>query len=244
MTQTVKGQKNTPSKQNKPGQRQQDRLNRLARRRRRQRIWMSILVAIVVVALAGVTFWQYQRITTQQAADRAAKASAAATAAAIASATATAQNCFISPAGTKPDTIYSGVATPAAGPTTSPHIIGTPVVLKDGLKYVDIKVGSGATAKKGNTVSVEYTGWFAATCKKFSSSYDPGGQAFPLMLGQGQTIKGFDEGLTGMQAGGIRRILIPAALGYGAKGQQNQQGQQIIPPNATLIFDVTVVHVK
>src|SRR5947208_3948355 len=109
MTQTVNNQKNnTPQKQNRPGQRQQERLVRLARRHRRQRIWASVITALIIIALTAVSFWQYQRITAQQNADRAAKATAtavkaAATAKAHANATATVitQNCFVSPPGTQ-----------------------------------------------------------------------------------------------------------------------------------------------
>ena len=169
MTQTVNGQKKVPQKQNRPGQRQQERLMRLERRRRRRRIWTSILVALVVIALASISFWQYQRITTQMNADRAAKATATAISAAAATATTTTKNCFVSPAGTPPDSIYSSAATPSAGPATAPHITGSVVTLQDGLKYVEVKVGSGTAAKRSSTVTVEYTGWLASTCKKFDS---------------------------------------------------------------------------
>ena len=241
MTQTEKGQKeNIPQKQSRPGQRQQERLMRLERRRRRRLIWTSILVALVIIAITGVTIWQYQRITTQQNVARAVQATSTAIAAAAAAATATTRDCFVSPAGTKPDNIYSSVATPSAGPATAPHITGTIVTLQDGLKYVDIKTGTGPAARKGSTVTVEYTGWLASTCKKFDSSYDHGGQAFPVTpLGQAQIIPGWNEGLVGMKAGGIRRLLIPGSLGYGAQGSP-----PTIPPNAVLIFDVTALSVK
>src|SRR5947209_5996800 len=84
----------------------------------------------------------------------------------------------------KPASVYSSAATPSAGPATAPHITGSVVTLQNGLKYVDIKVGKGTAAKQGSTVTVEYTGWFASTCKKFDSSYDRGGQSFPVTLGQ------------------------------------------------------------
>jgi len=261
MAQTMKGndgQKGTPQKQTRPGQRQQERLMRQARRRRRRQIWLSAIVAVVVIALAGVAYLQIQRIN-QQNAVRAAKASAtaaakasatasalaaqaSATANAAASATAfvTAQNCFISPAGTPPDNFYSGTATPTAGPTTAPHITGTPVTLSGGLQYIDIKVGNGTAAKKNSKISAEYTGWLASTCQKFSSSYDNGGKAFTVTLGQGQVIPGWDQGMIGVKAGGTRRLFIPAALAYGASPPQGSN----IPANAILIFDVTVLSVK
>jgi Tfp pilus assembly major pilin PilA len=260
MTQTVNGRgknENSSEKQRRPGQRQQERLMRLQRRRRRQQIWTSVTVAVVVVALASVGIWQYQRVKTQQAASVAAtatvttaradatstaisaRATATSVAAADATATANAQSCFIAPAGTTPTNIYSGAATPTAGPDTAPPITGTPVKLNGGLEYVDIKTGTGSAAKKGSKVSVEYTGWIASTCKKFDSSYDHKGQAFPLTLGTGQVIPGFDQGLFGMKAGGTRRLFIPAALAYGAQGQP-----PTIPANAILIFDVTMLSVK
>lgn len=238
MTQTVKGQKKAPQKQSRPGQRQQERLIRLERRRRRRRIFASILIGLVVIALASLSYWQYQRITTQINADRSAKATATAIAAAAATATTTTRDCFVSPAGTQTSSIYSSAATPSAGPATAPHITGSVVTLQGGLKYVDIKTGKGTAAKQGSTVTVEYTGWLASTCKKFDSSYDRGGQSFSVTLGQHQVIPGWEEGLVGIKPGGIRRLLIPPALGYGAQGQQG------IPANSTLIFDVTVLSVK
>lgn len=259
MTQTVNGKKDERTKQqqrlHRPGQRQQERLERQARRRRRQRYWTSGIAAVAIIALSTFGFIQYQRNTAAQAASQQATATAiaernaTATAAianrnAAATATALAQNCFISSTGQTIPAIYAGPATPTAGPTSSPAITGTPVTLAGGLKYVDIKVGKGSAAKKNSKISVEYTGWLASTCQKFDSSYDRGGQSFPLTLGQGQVIKGWDEGLVGVKAGGIRRLYIPAALAYGAQGQQDSQGQVIIPPNAILIFDVTVLSVK
>jgi FKBP-type peptidyl-prolyl cis-trans isomerase len=260
MTQTVNGRgknENSSEKQRRPGQRQQERLQRLQRRRRRQQIWTSSIVAVVVIILASLAYWQYQRVRAQQDANQAAAAatatarthatatviSARATATSVAAADATAianaQSCFISPPGTTPTTIYSGAATPTAGPDSAPHITGSPVKLNGGLEYVDIKTGTGAASKKGSKVNVEYTGWLASTCKKFDSSYDHKGQAFSLTLGAGQVIPGFDQGLIGMKAGGTRRLFIPPALAYGAQGQP-----PTIPANSILIFDVTILSVK
>ncbi|OLB46590.1 MAG: peptidylprolyl isomerase [Ktedonobacter sp. 13_2_20CM_53_11] len=107
------------------------------------------------------------------------------------------------------------------------------------MQCLDLKVGSGKVAQQGSTVSVEYTGWLQSNGKKFDSSYDHGGQPFSVTpLGQASVIPGWNEGLVGMKVGGVRRIIIPAALGYGA------QGNQAIPPNATLIFDVTVLSIQ
>ena len=112
-----------------------------------------------------------------------------------------------------------------------------------GLKYIDEKEGSGAAAKAGDRVSVHYTGKLKDG-KKFDSSRDRG-QPFAVTLGQGQVIAGWDEGIPGMKVGGKRKLIIPAALGYGAQGQQDQQsGAYIIPPNAVLVFEVEVLSVK
>jgi peptidylprolyl isomerase len=261
MTQTMNGKngpKGAPQKQTRPGQRQQERLLRQSRRRRRRQIWTSAIVAVVVIALAVLAYLQIQRIN-QQNAVRAAKATATAeakasatasaaaahataTANAFASATAIAQaqNCFMPSTGTPAVNIYSAKATPTAGPSTPPKVTGTPVTLSGGLQYIDIKVGTGPAAKKGSQISAEYTGWVASTCQKFSSSYDNKGQSFSVTLGQGQVIPGWDQGLIGMKAGGTRRLLIPASLAYGANPPQGSN----IPPNAVLIFDVTVLSVK
>jgi FKBP-type peptidyl-prolyl cis-trans isomerase len=239
MTQTVKGKKGGSQKQPRPGQRQQERLMRQARRRRRRQITMAISVTLIIIILAALGFWQYQRITTQQAQTRAATATAVASAHAHATATALARNCFIdASASSQVPSIYSAAATPTAGPDTAPAINGTAVVKGDGLKYLDIKTGSGAVAKNGSTLNVEYVGWLASTCKKFDSSYDRSGQAFSFILGKGDVIKGWDEGLVGVRAGGIRRLYIPAKLGYGSQAQQG------IPANSDLIFDVVVLSVK
>jgi peptidylprolyl isomerase/FKBP-type peptidyl-prolyl cis-trans isomerase FkpA len=115
------------------------------------------------------------------------------------------------------------------------------------LKYVDIKVGTGTAAVSGDSLSVEYTGWLASTCTKFDSSYDSTsgtpGTPFTFSLGEGQVIPGWDDGLLGMKPGGIRRLYIPSALAYGSQGQQDQNGNTIIPANANLIFDVQVLSV-
>jgi len=107
----------------------------------------------------------------------------------------------------------------------------------DGLDYWDIKVGDGAVAKAGQTVSVHYTGWLT-NGKKFDSSLDHG-QPFKFSLGAGQVIKGWDEGVAGMKIGGKRQLRIPPELGYGQRGAGG-----VIPPNATLIFDVELLGVQ
>jgi hypothetical protein len=107
-----------------------------------------------------------------------------------------------------------------------------------GLQYWDLKQGTGTTASTGKTVSVHYTGWLAKDGKKFDSSVDRG-QPFMFQLGAGQVIKGWDEGVSGMKVGGKRQLRIPPDLGYGNRGAGG-----VIPPNATLIFDVELLGVK
>ncbi|MEB0136185.1 FKBP-type peptidyl-prolyl cis-trans isomerase [Actimicrobium sp. CCC2.4] len=113
------------------------------------------------------------------------------------------------------------------------------VTTPSGLQYKDVKLGTGAVAKSGSKVNVHYTGWLqnpdGSTGKKFDSSRDRG-QPFQFPLGGGQVIRGWDEGVQGMQVGGQRRLVIPAALGYGQRGAAG-----VIPPGATLIFDVELL---
>ena len=112
--------------------------------------------------------------------------------------------------------------------------------LASGLKYTDSKVGDGAAATSGRKVTVNYTGWLdnkGEKGKKFDSSLDAG-KPFSFTLGAGQVIKGWDEGVAGMKVGGKRTLMIPPELGYGARGPGG-----VIPPNATLIFDVELLKV-
>ena len=106
-----------------------------------------------------------------------------------------------------------------------------------GLEYEDVRVGNGAEAKAGKTVEVHYTGWLTDG-KKFDSSRDRG-EPFAFKLGAGQVIKGWDEGVAGMKIGGQRKLTIPATLGYGSRGVGG-----VIPPNATLVFDVELLGVR
>ena len=112
--------------------------------------------------------------------------------------------------------------------------------LPSGLKYTDSKVGDGAAATSGHKVSVHYTGWLYNNGQKgakFDSSLDRG-QPFSFALGKQQVIKGWDEGVAGMKVGGKRTLIIPPELGYGARGAGG-----VIPPNATLMFDVELLKV-
>ena len=103
-----------------------------------------------------------------------------------------------------------------------------------GLKYTDLQTGEGAEAQAGKTVDVHYTGWLE-NGTKFDSSKDRG-RPFSFSLGAGQVIRGWDEGVAGMKVGGTRRLIIPPALGYGARGAGG-----VIPPNATLLFEVELL---
>ena len=116
-----------------------------------------------------------------------------------------------------------------------------PVTTSSGLQMVDTQPGTGASPKAGQTAVVHYTGYLndnGKKGKKFDSSVDRG-QPFEFPIGQGRVIKGWDEGVATMKVGGKRMLIIPPALGYGAQGAGG-----VIPPNATLIFDVELLGVK
>jgi FKBP-type peptidyl-prolyl cis-trans isomerase FkpA len=204
-------------------------MQRQARRKRRQRIWGASIAAVVIIILSVAAILEYQHYTASRAAAQLASTNATATRIAGVHATATAQQLASCIAGLK------NTPTPTAGPAKPPAITGTPVTLPDGLQYIDVQVGCGAAAKSGSNVTLQYTGWLQKTGKKFDSSWDRSAQAFTVVLGQGKVIKGFDEGLVGMKQGGIRRLIIPASLAYGATGSP-----PTIPPNSVLIFDVTM----
>lgn len=129
--------------------------------------------------------------------------------------------------------------TQAARPNTNAptKVSGDGVKADSGLQYWDIKVGSGEVAKPGSHVKVHYTGWLT-TGKKFDSSVDAN-LPYEFVLGQGEVIKGWDEGVAGMKIGGKRQLRIPPELAYGQAGHPPQ-----IPQNATLIFDVQLLGVK
>ena len=106
-----------------------------------------------------------------------------------------------------------------------------------GLEYVEITEGTGARPKTGDSVSVHYTGWLKSG-QKFDSSVDRG-EPFAFPIGKGRVIKGWDEGVATMKVGGKRKLIIPAHLGYGERGAGN-----VIPPGATLIFEVELLGVQ
>jgi peptidylprolyl isomerase len=122
-----------------------------------------------------------------------------------------------------------------------PAAAQSPVTAPSGLKMIDTKVGTGATCKPGQTCVMHYTGWLSENGqkgKKFDSSVDRG-QPFEFPIGQHRVIAGWDEGVATMKVGGKRTLIIPPELGYGARGAGG-----VIPPNATLIFDVELLGVK
>jgi len=144
----------------------------------------------------------------------------------------------------------AGIAiAPAALAQTTPSTPSSQNSSKTGatvteLKKIDVKQGTGAEARAGKAVIVHYTGWLhdpdapEGRGRKFDSSRDKG-VPFGFMLGAGRVIKGWDEGVAGMLVGGQRTLVIPPALGYGERGAGG-----VIPPNATLIFDVELIEVK
>lgn len=136
---------------------------------------------------------------------------------------------FAQTAAKKPATTTHRATT---GPT---HVTGAPETTADGLQYWNIKLGTGALAIPGKKVKVDYTGWLT-NGKKFDSSVGTG-HPFEFTLGNGEVIKGWDEGIAGMKVGGRRQLRIPPELAYGARGTPGGP----IPPNATLIFDVHLV---
>jgi peptidylprolyl isomerase len=130
----------------------------------------------------------------------------------------------------------------AAAPLASRPALATgDVTTPSGLRIIDVKLGNGPVPQAGQTVTVNYTGWLfvdGKKGKKFDSSLDRG-EPFSFTLGQGQVIKGWDQGLVTMHVGGKRTLIIPPDLGYGASGAGGD-----IPPGATLIFDVDLLGVK
>ncbi len=138
---------------------------------------------------------------------------------------------LIAAPGILPEAAFTAAMAQGAKPVTTPS----------GLQIIDSKVGTGASPKAGQTCVMHYTGWLyenGAKGKKFDSSVDRN-EPFEFPIGRGQVIAGWDEGVASMKVGGKRTLIIPPALGYGARGAGG-----VIPPNATLIFDVELLGVK
>jgi FKBP-type peptidyl-prolyl cis-trans isomerase len=143
---------------------------------------------------------------------------------------------------------FDADTSPSSSNTTS--ATSTPSVTRfpDGLQIEDVKVGAGKEAKAGDAISVHYVGMLESG-QKFDSSYDRG-QPAVFTVGVGSLIKGWDEGIPGMKVGGKRKLVVPSGVGYGAAGvpARDQQGrvipnQYVIPPNATLLFEVELLDV-
>lgn len=125
---------------------------------------------------------------------------------------------------------------PAKGQPVVPDVVGK---APTSLRFVDVKTGTGKAAKNGSTINVLYIGISCSTGTVFDASFKHGNSAFPVTLGQGSVIPGWEKGLIGVKAGGVRELIIPPALGYGAQGSP-----PAIKGNEVLIFLVTVKSVK
>ncbi len=140
--------------------------------------------------------------------------------------------------GESPAPSPSVLATPTAGASVPASVTPAPIItMANGLQIQDLVPGTGTQAKTGNTVTVNYIGTFTDGTK-FDSSYDHG-QPFQFTLGAGRVIKGWDIGVAGMKVGGKRRLVIPPDLAYGTSGAGG-----VIPPNATLVFEVELLAVQ
>src|SRR5262245_18003596 len=138
-------------------------------------------------------------------------------------------------------TISAGIIAAGAAPSAIAQTERKTMTTASGLQITDTKVGTGATPKTGQTCVMHYTGWLyqnGAKGAKFDSSLDRG-QPFQFPIGTGRVIKGWVEGVAGMKVGGKRTLIIPPDLGYGARGAGG-----VIPPNATLLFEVALLGVK
>lgn len=130
----------------------------------------------------------------------------------------------------------TGQTTTSSDALSIPEGVDT-ITTASGLQYQDLVVGDGQAAQTGDVVVVHYTGWLTDNTK-FDSSLDRG-TPFTFPLGAGRVIKGWDEGVAGMQPGGVRRLIIPAELGYGERGSGN-----LIKPGDTLIFEVELLEIQ
>ena len=129
--------------------------------------------------------------------------------------------------------LLAGATALSAEPEKNPVVVVTP----SGLRYADLKVGQGEEAKEGKIIEVNYTGWLE-NGTRFDSTHDCR-RPLTLRLGAGDVVKGLDEGIAGMKVGGKRKLVVPPELGFGKEG-----GGGVIPPNATLIYEVEVLTVR
>jgi FKBP-type peptidyl-prolyl cis-trans isomerase len=134
-------------------------------------------------------------------------------------------------------TTATGSGSSVSATTTTPPSAAQEMTLPGGLKYQDLTVGTGAEATPGRRITVHYTGWLTDGTK-FDSSVDRG-QPYTLTLGAGEVIQGWDQGIVGMKVGGKRKLTIPHPLAYGPSGRP-----PVIPPSATLLFDVELLGVQ
>lgn len=199
--------------------REQRRAARLARERRRKLIAGSAALALVLF-IALVVYLSWNRNREAQLALETTATAQAATSTAQAEQLATTQ------------TAQAALATPF-GAESEAEMVTT----SSGLQYQDLIVGEGEPVEAGDLVSVHYTGWLVDGTM-FDSSRESG-QPFEFTLGEGAVISGWDEGVSGMMVGGIRKLYIPPELGYGAGGSP-----PVIPPNATLVFEVELLAVQ
>jgi peptidylprolyl isomerase len=138
-------------------------------------------------------------------------------------------------------TALAGVFAVGISTTATAQVVGKAMTTPSGLQITDTKIGTGATPKPGQICVMHYTGWLyegGAKGQKFDSSLDRG-TPFEFPIGKQRVIAGWDEGVASMKVGGQRTLIIPPALGYGARGAGG-----VIPPNATLIFEVELLDVK
>ena len=137
--------------------------------------------------------------------------------------------------------VVGGAIAHATSTRATAQTPGRPMTTASGLQIIDNQVGTGPSPRTGQTCVMHYTGWLyenGAKGKKFDSSVDRG-QPFEFPIGQGRVIRGWDEGVATMKVGGKRTLIIPPQLGYGARGAGG-----VIPPNATLMFDVELLGLK
>lgn len=211
--------------------RRQQQLERRAKAKRRNTVVGAVVGVVVVLAAIGVGIAAIAGAFSSSKKSSTASVSSSASPSASTSPSASAPPAPKKCAKISPDPPYPGSG-------TVPNVTGkapTKLVVKD------VKVGHGRTAKKGDALQVLYTGVSCSTGKAFDSSYKAGGTPTPLpvsALGSGQVIPGFDQGLVGIKPGGVRELVIPASLGYGAAGGSGIKG------NETLIFLVKATSVK